>query len=173
MNRRRFFALVAAQTVVYTVALHFVEWPFAPTPVETTAKAAAPTAQAASSGRIRDITFDDIKLELKKDEAFKPEVLTPAVKKLEGATVRVRGYMLPSFQESGLKQFVLMRDNMECCFGPGAALYDCIIVEMVGDATASFSVRPISVEGKFSLRELLGPNGKQLAIYHMDGHEVK
>jgi hypothetical protein len=173
MNRRRFLALVAAQTVVYTVALHFVDWPFAPSAVESTVKAASPPTPAASTGRTRDITFDDIKLDLKKDEPFKPEVLTPAVKKLEGTNVRVRGYMLPSFQESGLKQFVLMRDNMECCFGPGAALHDCIVVEMVGDATASYSVRPITVEGTFLLREILGPNGKQAAIYHMDGREAK
>jgi len=171
MNRRRFLALVALQTVVYSIALHFVEWPFSPQPPETTVNAASPA--AASTGRTRDITFDDVKLDLKKDEPYRPEVLTESVKKIEGANVRVRGYMLPSFQESGIKQFVLMRDNMECCFGPGAALYDCIVVDMVGDATASFSVRPISVEGVFTLRELVGPNGKQLAIYHIDGREVK
>jgi hypothetical protein len=44
---------------------------------------------------------------------------------------------------------------------------------MVGDATATFSVRPVSVEGKFKISELKGPDGKTLAIYHLDGKEVK
>ena len=43
---------------------------------------------------------------------------------LEKQAVRIRGYILPSFQQAGLTQFVLVRDNQECCFGPGAALHD-------------------------------------------------
>lgn len=123
--------------------------------------------------KTREITFDNIKLELKKDQPFKRDLLTAEVKKLDGASVRIRGYILPSFQQSGLKQFVLVRDNMECCFGPGAALHDCILVEMVGDASTDFTVRPVAVEGTFAVREFVGPNGKHLAIYHLDGKEVK
>lgn len=121
----------------------------------------------------KDITFDDVKLEMKKGDAFDRSRLTPTVKKLDGAPVRIRGYILPCFQQSGIKQFVLVRDNMQCCFGPGAALHDCIVVEMVGDATAEFSIRPVTVTGVFTVHELLGPDGTHLAIYHMDGKEVK
>jgi hypothetical protein len=80
---------------------------------------------------------------------------------------------LPSFQQDGIKQFILVRDNMECCFGPGALLHDCIVVEMTPPATAGFTVRPVSVEGIFSIREVKGVDGKHLAIYHLDGKEVK
>ncbi len=62
---------------------------------------------------------------------------------------------------------------MECCFGPGALLHDCIVVEMLPPATTSFTVRPVSVEGNFSVRELKGPDGNYLAIYHLDGMQVK
>jgi hypothetical protein len=35
-------------------------------------------------------------------------------------------------------------------------------------------VRPVSVEGTFSIREVKDPtNGKYLAIYHLDGTQVK
>ncbi len=123
--------------------------------------------------RTRDITFDTIKLDLKKDQSFESSLLTDAVRNVDGKTVRIRGYILPSFQQTGIKQFVLVRDNMECCFGPGAALHDCIVVEMVGDATTDFSVRPVTVEGVFSIRELKGPEGNYLAIYHLAGLSVK
>ena len=42
---------------------------------------------------------------------------------------------------------VLVRDNLECCFGPGAALYDCVMVRMNPGKTTNFSIRPVTVEG--------------------------
>ena len=76
-----------------------------------------------------------------------------------GHEIRIRGYILPSFQQAGLTQFVLVRDNMECCFGPGAALYDCIVVKMLPGRTANFSIRPVAVTGTFGIKELKGRMG--------------
>ena len=127
----------------------------------------------ASAETVRDISFDDIKFEMEKGAPFDRSLLTESINKLEGKPIRIRGYILPSFQQNGIKQFVLVRDNLECCFGPGAALFDCVIVQMVGDATATFSVRPVTVEGTFAIRELKGLDGNHLAIYHMDATGVK
>ena len=134
---------------------------------------AAERTEAAAPAQVKEITFDDLKLNMKKEDPFDRTLLSDKVKQLDGKPIRVRGYMLPSFQQSGIKQFVLMRDNRECCFGPGAALFDAILVEMVGGATTNFSVRPISVEGTFEVRELKDPDGKHIAIYHLDGKEAK
>ena len=123
--------------------------------------------------RLKDISFDDIKFHIAKGAPFKRDRLPKQIESLEGQLVRLRGYMLPSFQQSGIKKFVLVRDNMECCFGPGAAIYDCVIVEMKGSASASFSVRPMAVEGVFSVSEFKGPDGNHLAIYHIDGRSAK
>lgn len=122
---------------------------------------------------VKEVTFDTVKLDLKKGDKFERSLLTDEVKKLDGRQIRIRGYILPSFQQNDIKQFVLVRDNMECCFGPGALLHDCILVEMIPPATATFTVRPVSVEGTFTIREVKGPDGKHLAIYHLDGKEVK
>lgn len=127
----------------------------------------------AKPAKPQEISFDTIKLELKKGDPFKKELLTDKVKKLSGKTVRIRGYILPSFQQTGITDFVLVRDNMECCFGPGAALHDCIHVVMADGASTDYVVRPVSVEGVFSVKEVLGPDGKHLAIYHIDGKSVK
>ena len=123
--------------------------------------------------KAKDLTFDGIKFPMKKGEKFKRSMITKEIEALQKQRIRIRGYMLPSFQQKGIKQFVLVRDNMECCFGPGAALYDCIIVEMAKGKSASFTVRPIAVEGTFSIRPFKGPDGKHLAIYHLVGHSVK
>jgi hypothetical protein len=131
-------------------------------------------ASTALAERARDITFDTVKFEIEKGAPFKTSMLTDKIKELDGKPVRVRGYMYPSFQQSGIKQFILVRDNMECCFGPKAALYDCMVVDMVGGATTDFSVIPITVEGTFSIREVKAPDGSyHLAIYHLDATSVK
>jgi len=121
----------------------------------------------------RDISFDDIKLDLKKGDPFSRDLLPTRVTALESTPIRIRGYILPSFQQTGLTQFVLVRDNMECCFGPGALLHDCVVVRMKPGKTASFSIRPVAVTGTFRVEELRGPDGRHLAIYALDGEAVE
>ena len=69
--------------------------------------------------------------------------------------------------EKGIKSFVFVRDNKECCFGPGAALYDCLIVKMKKGKSATFTVRPIAVEGEFSIKPYEGPDGNTWAIFQL------
>jgi hypothetical protein len=124
----------------------------------------------------KNITFDDIKLELEKDEKYIPEKhLNEKVDKLQGQKIRIRGWIHPSvFTQTGITQFVLVRDNQECCFGPGAALHDCILIEMESGKSTSFTTRPIAVEGVFKVEEIPGgPKGRQLAIYGMKAVSAK
>jgi hypothetical protein len=100
-------------------------------------------------------------------------MLTPEIEALSGQRIRIRGYILPTPQKRGIKQFVLVRDNQECCFGPGAALYDCVLVEMQPGRTAEFSIRPVAVEGVFDINVITGPDDKPLAIYRIQGEQVR
>ena len=120
-----------------------------------------------------DKTFDDLRFEMQLNEPFRREMLTDAINALDGQQIRIRGFILPTAQKRGLKQFVLVRDNQECCFGPGAALFDCILIEMQPGKTAEFSIRPVAVSGAFHIREFVGPDGRHLAIYQIDGQTVE
>lgn len=123
-----------------------------------------------------DITFDDLKFDIEKDEPFHREKLTELIERLNGKTVKLRGYILPStlFKETDIDQFVLVRDNQECCFGPGAALFDCVIVEMVPGRTTDFVTRPVTVEGKFKVQEYKYPDDSgHFAIFRIDGVNVQ
>ena len=121
---------------------------------------------------VEAISFDDIAFEMDKDEPFKRSMLTEKINDFEGTAIKIRGFILPSFKQDGLTQFVLVRDNMECCFGPGAALYDCIMVQMQPGESASYSVRPVTVEGNFKIQEWKDFDGVIRAIYHLDGKSV-
>jgi hypothetical protein len=143
-------------------------------PPPVAAPAAAPGAAARRpTAVLREISFDDIKLEMEKGAPFTRDLLPERVTALADTAIRIRGYILPSFQQTGLTQFVLVRDNQECCFGPGAALHDCVVVRMRPGKTADFSIRPVAVAGRFKIDELRAPDGSHLAIYALDGEEVK
>ena len=130
-----------------------------------------------------EINFDDLQFDIEKDQAFDENMLNEDVKSLDGKKVKIRGYILPAtlFKEKGIKQFVLVRDNQECCFGPGAALFDCIMIEMVPGRTTDFVTRPVTVEGKFRIDTETyrypggkGPRGaSHLAIFKIAGEQVQ
>ncbi len=132
-----------------------------------------PLATAAEgTGAVRETTFDDIKFVMEKSQPFNRSMLTPTIEKLFGQKIRIRGYMFPTLKKRGLKQFVLVRDNMECCFGPGAALFDCILVHMTEGNTAEYSIRPVAVEGTFRFEKFADYDGTIRAIYHLDAVAV-
>lgn len=122
-------------------------------------------------------TFDDLKFDIEKDQEFEESMLTDSVRALHDKKLRIKGYMLPAsvFQLKGIKQFVLVRDNQECCFGPGAALYDCIMIEMAEGKSTEFSDRPVSVSGtmKIDTESFQYPDGGHYAIFRMTATEVK
>ena len=130
-----------------------------------------------------EITFDDLKFEIEKDSPFDDKMLDKDVKSLDGIKVKLSGYILPStlFRETNIDQFVLVRDNQECCFGPGAALFDCVIIEMNPGKTTDFVTRPVTVHGKLKIdtKKYKYPGGKgprgatHMAIFRIEGDAVK
>jgi hypothetical protein len=100
-------------------------------------------------------------------------MLTDNVKDLFGKRIRIRGYMYPTFKRKGIDRFVLVRDNQECCFGPGAALYDCVRVTLQEGHKTGFSTTPIAVEGQFNLDEFRDPEGTVRAVFHIEGAVVR
>jgi hypothetical protein len=122
---------------------------------------------------VLDITFDDLKFDLEKEQKFDPAMLTDKIREMEGKRILIRGYMQPSFRQKGIKSFVFVRDNKECCFGPGAALFDCMIVKLKKGESTTFQVRPFAVEGQLAIDEYEGPDGNLWAIFHLKDAIVK
>jgi hypothetical protein len=130
------------------------------------------TDEQTDPARIQDISFDDIKFDIEKDGEFKREMLTEKIHGYDDQKIRIRGYILPSFKQNGIKRFILVRDNKECCFGPGAAIYDCIVVTMESGKSTSYTVRPVTVEGTFKIKEFK-PADRLLSIYSMKASLVE
>ena len=119
------------------------------------------------------ITFEDLKTEMPADTKFEPSMLPAQVKQLDGRRVNIRGFIFPSImQQEGIKRFPLVM-NTQCKFGPGGQAHCIIMVDMVGDAAASFTVRPIAVEGRLTIQPWDGPDGNTWYLYHMDGERIE
>lgn len=138
-------------------------------------QAAADSAKRALARAKGEVSFDDLKFDIEKDGDFKRSMLTKEIEELNKKNIRIRGYILPqSVFSSSFDEFVLVRDNQECCFGPGAALYDCIMVMMEKGQSARFATRPVVVKGRFEIKEFKYPDSeKHYAIYQLIATEVK
>ncbi len=114
--------------------------------------------------------------DIEKGGKYDPSMLTDKIRELNGKKVKLRGFILPStlFRETNIDEFVLVRDNQECCFGPGAALYDCVVVNLVKGVTTDYTTRAVTVTGTFKLKEYKYPDDTgHFAIFNLEGTEVK
>lgn len=103
----------------------------------------------------------------------KPDFFNPDVKALDGQKVFIKGYMYPTKQIDGLKSFLLVKDNAQCCFGGNPAMQDMILVNLVPGKTVRYQQGFLmSVAGVFHCQQASGPAGLQPA-YILDGMFVE
>ena len=77
--------------------------------------------------------------------------------------------MYPTFQETGLKGFVLARDNQICCFGRNPKIYDLIAVNMKSGTTTDYiQNRPFDVVGTFRIGLDAVEDGTIFGLYYID-----
>lgn len=93
----------------------------------------------------------------------------PDVQKLVGQKVMIKGYMYPMGRMTGIKSFVLCRDNGDCCFGGQPKTTDMILVKMNGDKTVEFYDNKVmvSVSGVFKAEPTVDETGLQ-PVYQLD-----
>lgn len=119
------------------------------------------------------ITYDDINLlkilNMDPVTGDVPQLMPQWLKDLEGKRIRLRGFMYPAFQETGLPSFVVVRDIQECCFGPNPKPYDLIRVVMREGVTTDYiQSRPFDVEGIFHIKIVQFSEDEVDGVYEID-----
>jgi hypothetical protein len=116
----------------------------------------------------KDITFETVQFDIKADGAYEEKMLTDTIRDLAGKRVRIRGWIEDTsvFRRTGIKEFILIRHNGECCFGPGAVIYDCMQVNLKAGESTEFTTRPITIEGTFTV-EPLEEGGRLWVLYRL------
>lgn len=97
----------------------------------------------------------------------------PDVKALDGQKVFIKGYMYPTKEIRGLKSFLLVKDNAQCCFGGNPAPQDMIMVSLAGGKQVDYHQGILmSIGGEFHCQPAHGPAGL-MPVYSIDGTYVE
>lgn len=115
------------------------------------------TFQKTSPGDALRVSYDDIDLlkvlNMEPVTPNAPELMPQWLKDLDGARIRIRGFMYPPFQQTGNEFFMLARDNQICCFGKNPKIYDLFPVVMRDGVTTDYILnRPFDVVGTFHIK---------------------
>ncbi len=92
----------------------------------------------------------------------------PDVKALDGQKIFVKGYMYPVRQTHGLTEFILVKDNKQCCFGGQPKQTDMILVKMAPENPVDYYVGLVAVAGTFKA-EAPRPSAGLQPIYQLEG----
>jgi hypothetical protein len=91
------------------------------------------------------------------------------VKALDQQKVAVTGFMLPVKMDGGLvKEFLLVKDPMLCCYGVMPKLNEWVVVKMTGKGVKPLMDVPITFEGKLKVGEMY-ENGYLTGLYLLEG----
>ena len=103
------------------------------------------------------------------------QIVPQSAEQLDGKKVFIKGYVYqPSGgQMTGLKQFVLVRDKGQCCFGGNPKLTDMILVKLNGRLTAEFNMRVIKLAGTFHVSPAGGMHGLGPVVYQLDADFIR
>lgn len=92
----------------------------------------------------------------------------PDVKKLDGQKIFIKGYMYPTNRQQGIKEFVLVKDTGQCCFGGQPKLTDMVVVQFKDLAVDHRELELVSVAGTFHAGETI-QSGELTSIYTLEG----
>ncbi len=86
--------------------------------------------------------------------------------------VAVTGFMLPVKMDGGLvKEFLLVKDPMLCCYGVMPRLNEWVVVKMTGAGVKPLMDVPITFEGRLKVGEMF-ENGYLTGIYLLEGERM-
>ena len=94
------------------------------------------------------------------------------IKALDQQKVAVTGYMLPTKMEGGLvKEFLLVKDPMMCCYGVMPKINEWVVVKMTGTGVKPLMDIPITFDGKLRVGEMY-ENGYLTGVYLLEGDKM-
>ncbi len=94
---------------------------------------------------------------------------------LDGKKVFIKGFMMPSNRQSGIRAFLLCRDDDTCCFGGDPKIHDRILVMLEDDQTIDFTAQQIKIAGEFRIppSALAADDAPGVVLYTLNGKRLE
>lgn len=122
------------------------------------------------------ISFDDLDLQKILDmnsvPVNAPDYFPEWLKNLDGKKIRIRGYMWPTFDETNLDRFPMLRDPGLTDFGRNRQVYEVIAAELNPEKRCDYiHLKPFDVIGTLKI-EMIAEDDKPLGLYWITDAEV-
>jgi hypothetical protein len=111
--------------------------------------------------------------ELQPPDAAPPGTIPAPARQLDGQRVFIKGYVFPGLQTKGIREFVLVRDKGDCCFGGNPKITDRIQVKLESPLTIDFHEGLFRLAGTFHVGVGSASEGLGHALYHLDADHVR
>jgi len=92
---------------------------------------------------------------------------------MDGRDVLLKGYIYPGKQQHGLVQFLLVRDQGDCCFGGNPKISDRVLVQLADPAGIDFTPKLTKVAGRFRVQPAGTADLQGGVLYHLDAAQVR
>jgi hypothetical protein len=105
-----------------------------------------------------------------------PGTIPDTARAVDGRNVLLKGYMYPGKQQRGITQFLLVRDQGDCCFGGNPKITDRVLVQIRDPGHPQgidFSPRITKITGRFTIRPTGAPGLDGGVIYHLEDAFVR
>ncbi|MCE7872817.1 DUF3299 domain-containing protein [bacterium CPR1] len=98
--------------------------------------------------------------------------LPESVTRYNGKKVSIDGFMVPvDMDKDGVSSFVLVKDQMMCCYGATPALNEWVYVSLEKRAPVAMD-QPITVYGDLQVGEDV-QDGEVISLYRMSGERIE
>jgi hypothetical protein len=100
-----------------------------------------------------------------------PGTVPDTARAMDGRDVLLKGYMYPGKQQRDIAQFLLVRDQGDCCFGGNPKITDRVLVQLKDPAHPKgieFSPRLTKIAGRFVIRPMGAPGLDGGVLYHLE-----
>ncbi|MCE9631756.1 MAG: hypothetical protein K8S94_13710 [Planctomycetia bacterium] len=106
-------------------------------------------------------------------EGDPPTSVPDAARALDGHNVLLKGYIYPGKEQHGLVQFLLVRDQGDCCFGGNPKITDRVLVQLAEPRGIDFTPRLTKVAGRFRVQPMGTADLAGGVLYHLDNAFVR
>jgi len=111
--------------------------------------------------------------DLQPAEGEPPTAVPDTARAADGRDVLLKGFIYPGKQQHGLTQFLLVRDQGDCCFGGNPKITDRVLVQLADPAGIDFTPRLTKIAGRFRVQPVGDAALQGGVLYHLDQAHVR
>lgn len=97
-----------------------------------------------------------------------PTEVPDSARAVAGRDVLLKGYIYPGSKQRGITDFLLVRDQGDCCFGGNPKITDRVLVRLADRKGIEFTPGLVKIAGRFRIEPAGAPDAGGGVLYHLD-----